>query len=263
MKFLAALQPQCLRPSSEGRVLLIRLHRPEALNALNGAMMSELTQLLDQAARDPEVGAVVLTGSPKAFAAGADIKEMAGQGPFELKAGGLLAHWDAVAAFPKPLIAAVQGHCLGGGLELAMACDLILAGEDAKFGQPEVKIGVIPGAGGTQRLTRLVGRQRAMWLVLGGEPIGAKQAEAWGLVAQVLPSELVVDHALALAQRFAALPPLALAEAKALIRGVDELPLGAGMQAERQAFFMLFASEDQKEGMAAFVEKRAPQWKGR
>lgn len=256
-------EPQHLRVTRQGRVALVRLHRPEALNALNGAMMAELAALLAEYAKDPELGAVVLTGSAKAFAAGADIKEMAGQGPYELRAGGLLEHWDAVGRFPKPIVAAVNGHCLGGGLELAMACDLMVAGEDAKFGQPEVKIGVIPGAGGTQRLTRLVGRQRAMLMVLSGEPIGAAQAEAWGLVAKVVASELAVDHAMALASQLASLPPLALAEAKRLVHGVDEQPLAAGLQAERQAFFMLFASEDQKEGMAAFVEKRPAVWKGR
>lgn len=252
-----------IRVRRHGRVGVCQLHRPEALNALSFALMRELVGALLAFDADPDVGAIVLTGDARAFAAGADIKEMGGQGAIEMLLNSGLALWDAVRAIHKPIIAAVSGHCLGGGCELAMNCDLIVASETARFGQPEINIGVIPGAGGTQRLARALGTRRAMELVLTGDTFGAQEAHAAGLVNRVVPVELYLEEALALAASIAAKPPVAVRLAKQLVHATDEVSLSEGLQRERQAFFLLFASEDQKEGMAAFVEKRAPQWRGR
>ncbi|MEB3197191.1 MAG: enoyl-CoA hydratase-related protein [Candidatus Sericytochromatia bacterium] len=252
-----------LRVRREGRVGICQLHRPDALNALSTPLMRELIGALLAFDADSEVGAVVLTGDARAFAAGADIKEMAGQGPIDMLLDSGLALWDAVRAIHKPIVAAVSGHCLGGGLELAMNCDMIVASETARFGQPEINIGVIPGAGGTQRLARALGTRRAMELVLTGETFGAEEARAAGLVNRVVPVELYLEEALALATAIADKPAVAVRLAKQLIHGIEETFLSEGLQRERQAFFLLFGSVDQKEGMAAFVEKRPAQWKGR
>jgi enoyl-CoA hydratase len=247
----------------EGRVGVVQLNRPKALNALSLALVREVVAALRAFDADDEIGAIVLTGDARAFAAGADIKELADMGPIDLLASPYLAQWDEIAAIAKPVIAAVSGFCLGGGCELAMACDLIVASETAQFGQPEIDIGVIPGAGGTQRLARALGKRRALELVLTGESIGAGEALRTGLVNRVAPVELYLEEALKLAATIASKAPVAVKLAKRLVNGVDEATLSQGLQHERQAFYLLFASEDQKEGMAAFVQKRPPQWKGK
>lgn len=252
-----------LKVRTEGRVGVCQLHRPEALNALSIPLMRELLAALWAFEADDAIGAIVITGDARAFAAGADIKEMQDQGAIDMLLESGLALWDAVRAIAKPVIAAVSGHCLGGGCELAMNCDMIVASETARFGQPEINIGVIPGAGGTQRLTRALGVRRAMELVLTGASIGAEEARAAGLVNRVVPVELFLEEALALAAEIAAKPPVAVRLAKQLIHATQETTLQEGLHRERQAFFLLFASEDQKEGMTAFVEKRPPSWKGR
>ena len=252
-----------VRARREGRVGIVQLNRPKALNALSLALVREVVAALTAFDADPEVGAMVLTGDARAFAAGADIKELAELGPIDLLASPYLAQWDAIGDITKPVIAAVSGFCLGGGCELAMACDLIVASETAQFGQPEIDIGVIPGAGGTQRLARAIGARRAMELVLTGASIGAVEAHRLGLVNRVVPVELYLEEAVQLAQTIAAKAPVAVRLAKRLVRDIDETTLSQGLQRERQAFYLLFSSEDQKEGMAAFVQKRAPQWKGR
>ena len=249
--------------SRRGRVGVVQLNRPKALNALSLALVREVVAALRAFDADPEIGAMVLTGDARALAAGADIKELADRGPVDLLASPYLAQWDAIGTLEKPVIAAVSGFCLGGGCELAMACDLIVASETARFGQPEINIGVIPGAGGTQRLARALGHRRALELVLTGEPLGAAEAHRAGLVNRVVPVELFLEEALALATTIAAKAPVAVKLAKQLVKGIDETTLSQGLQRERQAFYLLFASEDQKEGMAAFVQKRAPQWKGK
>ena len=245
-------------------VALVALDRPNALNALSFDLLDELASALEALDADAACRAVVITGSgTRAFAAGADIHELAAQTPASLRAGRRFEAWDRLAAVGVPTIAAVRGFALGGGCELALACDMIVAAEDATFGQPEVRIGVMPGGGGTQRLTRAIGKARAMAMILTGEPIDARTAEALGLVSRVVPPEATVDAALELAGRIAVLPPLAVRAAKAAVLQADALNLEAGLAAEREAFFGLFETEDQAEGMAAFIEKRAPTWSGR
>ncbi len=245
-------------------VALVTLDRPEALNALSFGLLAELVEVLEALDTDGTVLAIVLTGAgERAFAAGADIKEMADATPESLADGGGFGHWDELRMIRKPLIAAVRGFALGGGCELAMACDLIVAGDDAQFGQPEIRIGVMPGAGGTQRLTRAIGKAKAMELILTGRTIDAREAERLGLVTRVVPAEATVESALALAAEIAAMPPLAVAAAKRAVNEAYEATLAQGLADERQAFFDLFATADQKEGMAAFVDKRPPRWSGR
>jgi len=245
-------------------VALVTLDRPDVLNALSLDLLDELAAVLDRLDADPACRVIVVTGSgTRAFAAGADIRELASQTPESLLAGNRFAVWDRIGAVRKPMIAAVRGFALGGGCELAMSCDIIIAGEDAEFGQPEINIGVMPGAGGTQRLTRAIGKARAMDLILTGRTIRAADAERLGLVSRVVAPDDTLDEALELASRIAGQAPLAVLAAKAAIKQADELPLAAGLQHERRAFFLLFATDDQEEGMAAFVEKRSPQWKGR
>jgi enoyl-CoA hydratase len=245
-------------------VALVAVDRPQALNALSFDLLDELASALEALDADAACRAVVITGSgTRAFAAGADIRELAAQTPASLRAGGRFEAWDRIAAVGVPTIAAVRGYALGGGCELALVCDMIVAAEDATFGQPEVRIGVMPGGGGTQRLTRAIGKARAMAMILTGEPIDARTAEGLGLVSRVVPSDDTVDAALELAGRIAALPPLAVRAAKAAILRANELDLEAGLAAEREAFFGLFETDDQAEGMAAFIEKRAPTWSGR
>jgi enoyl-CoA hydratase len=247
----------------EQRTALVRLNRPKQLNALNGQVMDALCDALEELDRDEGVRAMVVTGNERAFAAGADIGEMADATPIDMLRTNRIAQWDRVRRISKPVIAAVNGWCLGGGCELAMALDLILAGEGAKFGQPEIGIGVIPGAGGTQRLTRAIGKSRAMEMVLTGEPMGAREAEQRGLVARVVPDELVVEDALALAATIATKSPVALRLAKEAVNAAYEMNLTDALAHERRLFYLTFASEDQKEGMAAFLEKRQPEFKGR
>jgi enoyl-CoA hydratase len=256
--------PAVSRDGQLDGVALVILDRPEVLNALNFALIAELTDALESLDRDEACRAIVITGAgDRAFAAGADIPELAVQTPTSLTIGDDFHRWERIKRIRKPLIAAVRGHALGGGCELAMTCDLIVAGEDAQFGQPEIKLGVMPGAGGTQRLTRAIGKAKAMELVLTGRSIGAREAEARGLVTSVVAAEETVPKALELAARIAAMPPLAVLAAKAAVNRAEELPLEAGLEFERRSFYLLFETEDQKEGMAAFAEKRKPAWRGR
>jgi enoyl-CoA hydratase len=245
-------------------VALVTIDRREALNALSFDLLGELAATLERLDRDPDCRAIVVTGAgTRAFAAGADIRELAAQTSVSLTVEGRFASWGRIAAIGTPLIAAVRGFALGGGCELAMICDMIVAAEDAQFGQPEIKLGVMPGAGGTQRLTRAIGKAKAMELILTGRTMTAAEAEAHGLVTSVVPAEATLDAALELASRVAAQPPLAVRAAKQAILRAHELSLSAGLEFEQRAFFMLFASEDQTEGMAAFTDKRPAHWTGR
>jgi enoyl-CoA hydratase len=248
----------------EAGVALVTLDRPDVHNALSFDLLDELADMLQGLDDDPDCRAIVLTGSgTRAFAAGADIRELAHQTPVTLLTEDRFAVWDRIGAVRTPMIAAVRGVALGGGCELAMSCDMIVAAEDASFGQPEIKLGIMPGAGGTQRLTRAIGKARAMDLILTGRSIRAVEAERIGLVSRVVAPDETLAAALELAARISRQAPIAVLAAKAAIKQAAELPLSAGLQQERRAFYMLFASEDQAEGMAAFVEKRRPQWKGR
>ena len=247
----------------ERRVALLRFNRPKQLNALNGEVMDALCSALEALDRDEAIRAIVVTGSDRAFAAGADIGEMATASPIDMLRTNRIAQWDRVRRIGKPVIAAVAGWCLGGGCELAMALDLIVAAESARFGQPEINLGVIPGAGGTQRLTRAVGKGVAMEMILTGEPIDAREAYRLGLVARVVPNELVIEDALTLAAKIATKSPLALRLAKEAVNAAYEMSLTDALAHERRLFYLLFASDDQKEGMAAFLEKRDPDFKGR
>ena len=247
----------------ERRVALLRFNRPKQLNALNGQVMDELCSALEVLDRDDAIRVLVVTGNERAFAAGADIAEMAEASPIDMLRTNRIAQWDRVRRIGKPVIAAVAGWCLGGGCELAMALDLIVAAESARFGQPEINIGVIPGAGGTQRLTRAIGKSVAMEMILTGEPIDAREAHRLGLVARVVPNELVVEDALGLAAKIATKSPLALRLAKEAVNAAYEMSLTEALAHERRLFYLLFASDDQKEGMAAFLEKRDPDFKGR
>jgi enoyl-CoA hydratase len=245
-------------------VALVTLDRPEALNALSFELLRQLVDALQTLDEDDRCRAIVITGAgSRAFAAGADIKELAVQTPVSLFVDDDFRHWDELKRIRKPLIAAVRGHALGGGCELAMLCDLLVAGEDARFGQPEIRIGVMPGAGGTQRLTRAIGKAKAMDMVLTGRTITADEADRLGLVTRVVPSEATLDEAMALAEQIAKMPPVAVLAAIEAVDRAFELPLDEGLAAERRAFFALFATDDQTEGMAAFAEKREPRWQGR
>ena len=250
--------------TSLANVARVTLDRPEALNALSFDLLDELVAALEGLDGDPSCRAIVITGAgERAFAAGADIRELAAQTPTSLETGGRFTTWDRLAKIGLPLIAAVRGFALGGGCELAMACDMIVASEDATFGQPEILLGVMPGAGGTQRLTRAIGKARAMELILTGRMMTAREAEAAGLVTRLVPAAATVDAALELADRIAAMPPLAVRAAKSAILDAGERSLTDGLARERDAFFRLFDTADQAEGMAAFTEKRPPVWSGR
>ena len=245
-------------------VALVTIRRPDVLNALSFDVLDRLADAFDALDADPACRAIVLTGEgDRAFAAGADIRELARQTSISLLVEDRFAVWDRIGAVRKPLIAAVRGFALGGGCELALTCDLIVASDDAQFGQPEITIGVIPGAGGTQRLPRAIGKARAMELVLTGRPITAAEAAGMGLVNRVVPADGVLREALGLGAAIAAQPPVAVLAAKEAVKLAHELPLSAGLRHERRAFFALFATEDQSEGMAAFAQKRRPEWKGR
>lgn len=242
----------------------IRLNRPEALNALDTALMAELTQALDAAEADPSVRCVILTGSEKAFAAGADIKEMSGLGyPETYLCDFITRTHERAARFRKPLIAAVSGYALGGGCELAMMCDIVIAADTARFGQPEVTLGIGPGIGGSQRLARAVGKAKAMDMVLTGRMIDAAEAERCGLVSRVVPAAELMTEARSAAAKIASLSPVAVMACKEMVETAFETTLAQGLKSERRLFQSLFATEDQKEGMAAFLEKRKPSFKGR
>jgi enoyl-CoA hydratase len=249
---------------THGAVGLIRLNRPKALNALCDQLMTELSQALGAFEKDDAIGAMVLTGSERAFAAGADIKEMAGLDYMDVYLGGFISeNWQRAATCRKPVIAAVAGFALGGGCELAMMCDFILAADTAKFGQPEVTIGTIPGAGGTQRLTRFVGKSKAMEMCLTGRMIDAAEAERSGLVSRVVPAAELVDEAIKVAAKIASLSRPVVLMAKEAVNRAYETTLAEGVLFERRAFHSTFALDDRKEGMTAFAEKRPPAFKNR
>jgi enoyl-CoA hydratase len=246
---------------TRGKVGLIRLNRPDVLNALSAKLKSELIAAVEAFDADPNVHCMVLTGSEKAFAAGADIAEMTGKSFADLQAEDFGAEWNRLALARKPIIAAVAGYALGGGCELAMSCDLIIAADNAKFGQPEIKLGIIPGFGGTQRLPRAVGKAKAMDLILTGRMMDAAEAERAGLVARIVPLASLLDEAMKVAETIANMSLPAVMIAKESVNRAFETPLTEGVRFERRVFHSLFATEDQKEGMAAFVEKRPPRFK--
>jgi len=242
---------------------LIRFNRPQALNALNAALIRELSEALTAFDQDPRIGAVVITGSEKAFAAGADIKEMATKSYMDAYLGDFIASWDRVAQQRKPVIAAVAGFALGGGCELALMCDFIIAADTAKFGQPEIQLGVMPGAGGTQRLTRYIGKAKAMDMILTARMMDAAEAERCGLVSRVVPTDKLVEEALSAAKKIASFSQPIAMMAKEAVNRAFETTLAEGVRFERRLFHSMFATEDQKEGMAAFIEKRKPAFKNR
>jgi enoyl-CoA hydratase len=244
-------------------IAVVRLNRPKVLNALSTPLMTELVEALEALDADDAVRCIVLTGNERAFAAGADIAEMADVSAVEMLKRNQFARWERIRKVRTPLIAAVNGYALGGGCELAMMCDMIVASESARFGQPEILIGIIPGAGGTQRLTRAVGKALAMEIVLTGRQITAHEAHAAGLVNRVVPNELCLESATKLAKEVAARPPLAVMMGKDAVLKTYDMTLEAGLDTERKNFFLLFSTEDMREGMAAFLEKRPPQWKGK
>jgi enoyl-CoA hydratase len=248
---------------TKGKVGIIRLNRPQALNALNAQLNADLTAAIDTFETDDAIGCVIITGSDKAFAAGADIKEMSGMSHMDAFMGDFAGSWDRVARMRKPVIAAVAGFALGGGCELAMQCDIIIAADTAKFGQPEIKLGVIPGIGGTQRLTRAVGKAKAMDLNLTGRMMDAAEAERAGLVARVVPAAALMDEAMKCAETIASMSLVAVMTAKEAVNRAFETTLAEGIRFERRTFQALFATHDQKEGMAAFIEKRAAKFENR
>ncbi|WP_029009513.1 enoyl-CoA hydratase [Azospirillum halopraeferens] len=249
---------------TRGPVGLITLNRPKALNALCDQLVTEMGQALDAFEADDAVGAIVITGSEKAFAAGADIKEMSGFSYMDVYSQNFItAKWERVAKCRKPVVAAVAGYALGGGCEMAMMCDFIIAADNARFGQPEITIGTIPGAGGTQRLTRFVGKSKAMEMVLTGRQMDAAEAERSGLVSRIVPVADLVDEAIKVAERIAKLSRPIVLMAKDMVNAAYETTLAEGIKVERRVFHATFATDDQKEGMAAFAEKRQPDWKNR
>ncbi|MBN1453487.1 MAG: enoyl-CoA hydratase/isomerase family protein [Anaerolineales bacterium] len=248
---------------TRGQVGLITLNRPETMNALNPAILSELMGALEAFDADGNVGAMVITGSEKVFAAGADIKFMAEASEEEMRQSPFIDSFDRIRRIKKPIIAAVSGWALGGGCELAMSCDMIVASEKARFGQPEITIGVIPGAGGTQRLTLAVGKAIAMEMVLNNRTLSAQEALQFGLVNRVVPVESFLSEALSLAEEVASRAPVAIRAGKEAVNTVFEGSLTDGLSKEKELFYSLFSTEDQKEGMQAFIEKRKPNWKGK
>lgn len=244
-------------------VLLLRINRPEARNALNLEVRRALAAELGAAVANPAIRAAIITGDQKAFAAGADLGELRDLGPIEAMQRGTHKLWDEIAAFPKPLIAAVNGFALGGGCELALHCDIIIAGESAKFGQPEVKVGILPGGSGTQRLVRAVGKYKAMLMILTGEIINAREASEMGLVSRVVADDEVVSQATQMAVNVAQLAPIAVELAKEAVLAGQDASLATGLSLERKALWLAFATEDKREGMSAFLEKRPPNFKGK
>jgi len=247
----------------DGPIAVITLNRPQQLNALSYDLVKDLALAMEELDRDKEIRVLIVTGGEKVFAAGADIKEMAERGPFDERINERLTYRDRINKIRKPVIAAVSGFALGGGCEVAMSCDIIVASETARFGQPEVNLGIIPGTGGTQRLTHAVGKFRAMEMVLTGDAIRAADAERLGLVNRVVPVELLLEEAKAIAKKIAAKPQLAVRAAKEAVLKSANLPLDEGLEFERKSFFVLFSSEDKTEGMKAFIEKRKPVFKGK
>lgn len=247
----------------DGRVGIVQFNRPKALNALSRELMAETIAALMEFDRSPDIGAMVITGSDRAFAAGADIKEMANASVVAMLDNPFINYWDELRKISKPLIAAVSGFALGGGMELALACDMMVASETAVFGQPEINLGIIPGAGGTQRLTYAVGKALAMEMILNDRRLTAVEAQQFGLVNRVYPADTYLDEAIALAQQIANRAPVAVRVAKEAINAVYETSLQAGLAHERRLFYMLFSTEDQKEGMDAFVNKRKAEWTGK
>jgi enoyl-CoA hydratase len=245
-----------------GRVGLAKLNRPEALNALSYPLLIELMEILAAFDREAAVGAMVITGSDRAFAAGADIKDMAPSSPVSMLLDDHISEYDHIRRIKKPVIAAVSGWCLGGGNELALSCDMIVASETARFGQPEINLGVIPGAGGTQRLTRAIGKVLAMEMILNNRVLTADEAYRLGLINRVVPIERYLEEALNLAEEIASRAPIAVRLAKEAVNNAFETSLTDGMADERRSFYFLFSTQDQKEGMTAFIEKRKPEWKG-
>ncbi len=260
---MTALTYETILVEQRGAVTLVTLNRPQALNALNSQVLGELVAACQAFDADPSQGCAVLTGSDKAFAAGADIKEMQPQSFGEMYGADYFAGWELFTRTRKPIIAAVAGFALGGGCELAMMCDFILAADTAKFGQPEIRLGVAPGMGGSQRLTRAVGKAKAMEMCLTGRMMDAAEAERAGLVSRIVPAGELVDEAVKVATQIAAMAPLAAKAIKEMVDAAFETPLTQGIRFERRLFHGLFGTEDQKEGMTAFVEKRAGAWKGR
>ncbi len=254
---------QLILAETDGNVGIIRLNRPKVLNALNPALMKDLASQMEVFDADENIHVILLAGNERAWAAGADIGDMAEQSAISMYERDQFATWDRIKRVKKPIVAAVSGFALGGGCELMMLCDVIIASETAQIGQPEINIGVMPGAGGTQRLTRAIGKAKAMDVILSGRFLSAKEAEQAGLVSRVVPKEHFFDAALKLAHQMAKKSPLALKIAKDSVLKAHETTLAEGLEYERKLFYLLFASEDQKEGMRAFVEKRKPQFKGR
>ncbi len=254
---------ETLLVETHGAVLLIRLNRPAALNAINAQLGKELLGTLAAFETDPELRCAVITGSEKAFAAGADVKDMVGKTTADMLAENYFAEFDLMSRIRKPVIAAVAGFALGGGCELAMMCDFVIAAENAKFGQPEITLGVSPGMGGSQRLTKLVGKSKAMDMVLTGRMMDAVEAERAGVVSRIVPLAALVEEALAVAQKIARMAPLAVLANKEMVNAAMEMPLAQGILFERRLFHSLFALEDRKEGMTAFIEKRKPVFTGK
>jgi enoyl-CoA hydratase len=254
---------QAIIVETRGRVGVIRMNRPQALNALNAGLNGELLAAAEAFDADANIGCILITGSEKAFAAGADIKEMADRTYIDVLGADFAADWERLTRVRKPIVAAVAGFALGGGCEVAMMCDIIIAADTAKFGQPEIKLGVIPGMGGTQRLTRAVGKAKAMDLVLTGRMMDAAEAERSGLVARVVPAASLMDEAMKVAETIAAMSLPSVLSAKEAVNRSFEAPLAEGLRFERRVFHALFATDDQKEGMAAFMEKRAARFKNR